>query len=120
MTDPDIERKLIEIMRIISESEKPVGARNIADELNTRGYNIGERAVRYHLRILDERGFTEKHGYAGRTITKHGTEELKEALITDRLGYVINRIDELIYLTDYDLYTKKGKVIVNLSYINEN
>lgn len=120
MTDPDIERKLIEIMRIISESDKPVGARNIADELNNRGYNIGERAVRYHLRILDERGFTKKHGYAGRTITERGKEELNEALIADRLGFVINRIDELIYLTDYDLNEKKGNVIVNISHIDKN
>lgn len=48
MTDPQIERKLIEIMRVISESDKPIGARNIADELQNRGYNLGERAVRYH------------------------------------------------------------------------
>lgn len=56
MMDPQIERKLIEIMRVIHESDKPIGARAIADELNNRGYDIGERAVRYHLRILDEEG----------------------------------------------------------------
>ncbi|HJH31180.1 MAG TPA: DUF128 domain-containing protein [Methanosarcinaceae archaeon] len=120
MTAPQIERKLIEIMRVVSESDKPIGARIIADELNDRGYGIGERAVRYHLRILDKRGFTIKHGYAGRTVTKLGKRELKEALIGDRLGFVITRIEDLIYRTDYDLRSKSGNVIVNISNIDKN
>lgn len=120
MTDPQIERKLIEIMRVISENDKPIGARNIADELNDRGYGIGERAVRYHLRILDERGLTKKHGYAGRTVTELGQRELKEALIGDRLGFVITRIEDLIYKTNYDLESKTGNVIVNMSNIDKD
>ena len=120
MTDPNVERKLIEIMRIISKSDKPLGARLIADELQNRGYAIGERAVRYHLRILDERGFTKKHGYIGRTITEHGQKELSDALISDRLDLVITRIEELVYKTTYDLREKKGNVIVNVSIIDKS
>ncbi|MBN1133871.1 MAG: DUF128 domain-containing protein [Methanosarcinaceae archaeon] len=120
MTEPQIERKLIEIMRIINESDKPIGARNIADELNNRGYGIGERAVRYHLRILDERGFTKKYGYAGRTITEMGRKELDDALIGDRLGFVITRIEKLIYNTNYDLKSKEGDVIINFSYLDKD
>ncbi len=120
MTDPNVERKLVEIMRIISESDKPLGARLIADELHNRGYAIGERAVRYHLRILDERGFTRKHGYIGRTITERGKKELSDALISDRFGFVITRIEELIYKTDYDLGSGKGNVIVNLTNIDKD
>ncbi|ADE37453.1 DUF128 domain-containing protein [Methanohalophilus mahii] len=120
MTDPQIERKLIEIMRIINESDRPVGARIIADELRNRGYNLGERAVRYHLRILDERGFTEKHGYTGRSITLKGKDELEEALIGDRLDFVITRIEDLIYRTDYDPVKKQGNVIVNVSYVDKD
>lgn len=119
MTDPNVERKLIEIMRIISKSDKPLGARLIADELQNRGYAIGERAVRYHLRILDERGFTKKHGYIGRTITELGQKELNDALISDRLDLVITRIEELVYKTTYDLKEKKGNVIVNVSIIDK-
>ncbi|MHC1576387.1 MAG: winged-helix domain-containing protein, partial [Methanosarcinaceae archaeon] len=120
MIDPQIERKLIEIMRIIDENDKPIGARAIADELYSRGYNIGERAVRYHLSILDERGFTEKHGYSGRTITVKGKGELGEALIGDRLGFVITRIEDLIYRTDFDPVSGEGHVIVNISHIDKD
>ncbi|WP_406660681.1 DUF128 domain-containing protein [Methanolobus sp. ZRKC3] len=120
MTDPNVERKLVEIMRIIGENDKPLGARLIADELHNRGYAIGERAVRYHLRILDERGFTEKHGYIGRTITERGKKELSDALISDRLGFVITKIEELMYRADYDLDTGKGNVIVNVTNIDKD
>ena len=69
MPDAETQRKLIEILRILSESTEEMGARKIAEEMNRRGYNLGERAVRYHLRMLDERGFTKKHGYLGRVLT---------------------------------------------------
>lgn len=114
--DPQIERKLIEIMRVINENDKPIGARAIADELNDRGYDIGERAVRYHLRILDERGFTRKHGYAGRTLTELGESEMSDALIGDRFGFVISQIEEMAFRTTINPKTREGVVPVNISY----
>ncbi|MFZ2498297.1 MAG: DUF128 domain-containing protein [Methanosarcina sp.] len=120
MMDPQIERKLIEIMRVIHESDKPIGARAIADELNNRGYDIGERAVRYHLRILDERGFTSKHGYAGRTLTELGESEMNDALIGDRFGFVISRIEEMAFRTTYNPETGDGVVAVNISYFDKD
>ncbi len=119
MMDPQIERKLIEIMRVIHESDKPIGARAIADELNNRGYDIGERAVRYHLRILDERGFTRKHGYAGRTLTELGESEMNDALIGDRFGFVISRIEEMAFRTTFNPETGDGVVPVNISYFDK-
>ena len=120
MMDQQIERKLIEIMRVINENDKPIGARAIADELNTRGYDIGERAVRYHLRILDERGFTRKHGYAGRTLTELGESEMNDALIGDRFGFVISRIEEMAFRTTYNPETGDGVVPVNISYFDKD
>lgn len=120
MMDPQIERKLIEIMRVIHESDKPIGARAIADELNNRGYDIGERAVRYHLRILDERGFTHKHGYAGRTLTELGESEMNDALIGDRFGFVISRIEEMAFRTTFNPRTGDGVVAVNVSYFDKD
>jgi len=120
MMDPQIERKLIEIMRVIHESDKPIGARAIADELNNRGYDIGERAVRYHLRILDERGFTSKHGYAGRTLTELGEREMNDALIADRFGFVISQIEEMAFRTTYNPETNEGVVPVNISYFDKD
>ncbi|MHC1566452.1 MAG: DUF128 domain-containing protein [Candidatus Syntropharchaeia archaeon] len=115
-----IQRKLIEILRILNEHDAPLGARSIADELQRRGYKIGERAVRYHLMMLDEIGFTKKHGYSGRTITKLGLKELEDALVTDRLGFEICNIEELLYRSSFDPESGEGDVIVNISLIDKD
>jgi len=119
MPDAETQRKLVEILRILSESSEEVGARKIAEELNRRGYNLGERATRYHLRMLDERGFTKKHGYLGRVITALGEEEMEHALVTDRLGFVSTRIEEYEYKTTFDPAADTGEAVVNICYINK-
>jgi repressor of nif and glnA expression len=117
MPDAETQRKLIEILRILSESTEEMGARKIAEEMNRRGYNLGERAVRYHLRMLDERGFTKKHGYLGRVLTAQGEDELKHALVTDRLGFVSTRIKDIEFMTSFDPRTVSGDVAVNICYV---
>ncbi|MEA1869290.1 MAG: NrpR regulatory domain-containing protein [Euryarchaeota archaeon] len=82
-----------------------------------QGYSLGERGVRYHLRILDERGLTEGQGYAGRTITERGRRELEEALVHDRIGFMHARIEEMIYQTGFDLEKERGLVIANITTI---
>ena len=52
----DAERKMISILKILSESSEPLGSITIARELERYGIFLSERAVRYHLRISDERG----------------------------------------------------------------
>jgi len=117
--DSMVQRKLIEIIRILYENKEPIGARLIADKMNERGYPIGERGVRYHLRILDERGLTKRQGYDGRIITPRGKKELENALVGDRMGFIITRIEKLIYDTTFDLKTKQGNVIINTSIIDK-
>jgi len=118
--DSMVQRKLIEILRILHENHEPIGARLIADRMNERGYPIGERGVRYHLRILDERGLTSRQGYDGRVITESGINELNNALVGDRLGFIITKIEKLIYDTTFDLKTGQGKVITNTSIIDKD
>ena len=117
--DLDIQRKIVVILRIIHESPTPVGGRLIADRMNLRGYPIGERGVRYYLRILDERGFTKRLGYDGRVITERGINELNNALVGDRVGFIINKIERLMYDTTFDLKTRQGSVIINISIIDK-
>ena len=117
--DPQIQRKLIEILRVINSHDGAVGARVISDSLKEQGYSLGERGVRYHLRILDERGLTEGHGYAGRTITERGRREIEEALVHDRIGFIHARIEEMVYQTGFDPISKSGTVIANITRIKK-
>ncbi|MCL0078298.1 NrpR regulatory domain-containing protein [Dehalococcoidia bacterium] len=112
----EVERKVISILRILSESTEPVGARVIARHLKEGGVELSERAVRYHLKLMDERGLTQLAGRDGRLITKQGIEELKSALVQDKVGFVISRIELLAFRTDFDWKTRTGSIPVNVSF----
>lgn len=111
---------MVEILKVLNEGDGPIGARVIADKLLDRGYSIGERGVRYHLRILDAREFTKRKGYSGRLITEKGLTEINNALVGDRMGFVISRIQELLYRTTFDPDTGEGDVIINLCTIDKD
>ena len=113
------QRRLIEILRVIESAGLPVGARAISDSLRNRGYDLGERAVRYNLQILDELGFTKKRGYSGRVITPLGSRELTDALVDDRIGFVNTRIEEYMFKTSFDPLTGRGDVVANTSIIDK-
>jgi len=115
----DVERKTIAIMRILRDSPEPLGARVIAQSLKGHGVELGERAVRYHLKLMDERGFTQSEGRDGRLITQLGLEELESALVSDKVGFVASKIEFLACQTDFDIDKRQGKVPVNVSFFPE-
>lgn len=121
--EKNIERKIVAILKILTNSEEALGARIISKKLADEGIHLTERAVRFHLQLMDERGLTEtvgNKGRAGRIITCKGREELKNALVSDKVGMISGRIDELSYLTDFDLEARKGKIILNISLVNKS
>ncbi len=117
---PDLERKLLAILRVLAESGEPIGARAIASKLDEEGIELSERTVRYHLRMMDERGLTRNLGEPGRVITGRGREEIENAGVSDKLGFVISKIDSLAYRSTFDMDTKKGEIILNISYLPED
>jgi repressor of nif and glnA expression len=113
------QRRLIEIIRVINAADKPIGARAISDELSSRGYEVGERAIRYNLKIMDELGFTKKEGYSGRILTPLGKRELSDALVDDRIGFVNARIEEYMYRSSFDPRSDDNRVVVNTSLLDK-
>jgi len=63
------ERIIISILKILSENSKPLGSTTIARKLKHDGVFLGERGVRYHLKIADLRGYTQSLGREGRMFT---------------------------------------------------
>ena len=47
----EVERKALSILKVLSYSQEPLGARVIARHLKDHGVELGERAVRYHLKL---------------------------------------------------------------------
>ncbi len=112
-------KTMLAILKIVEQHSDIVGSREISRHLRLHGIDLMERTVRYHLRILDERGYTEVFGKEGRRITEKGREELKNGHVSEKIGFVISRIETLSYLTTFDLETMRGDVILNVSYFPE-
>ena len=112
-----VERKVVSILRILRESSQPMGARLLSNKLKEYGVELGERAVRYHLKLMDERGLTyplERRD--GRVITPLGVEELNNALVLDKVGFVLEKIELLSFRTSFDVTLGAGMVPVNVSF----
>jgi repressor of nif and glnA expression len=112
----DVERKLLAILNTLKDSPTPVGSTVIAKRLKDMGIELSERAVRYHLRLMDERGLTSLAGRRdGRVITELGQAELKKAMVTHKVGSALTRIETLAFRTNFDLDKRTGLVPVNIS-----
>ncbi|MFC2069430.1 DUF128 domain-containing protein [Chloroflexota bacterium] len=113
----DTERKIIAILKVLSESSEPLGSITIARELERHGIFLSERAVRYHLRITDERGYTQPLGRDGRMLTPQGLEELKISLAPEQVGFIIEKLKLLTFRTTFDPQTRTGQIPINTSLI---
>jgi repressor of nif and glnA expression len=117
---PATERKVLAILKILASSQQSQGARVIARYLKDVGIELTERAVRYHLKLTDERGLTKLVGRRdGRIITELGQTELKKALVSDKVGFAFARIEDLAFRTNFDFKTHTGLIPVNVSIFTE-
>ena len=120
ITQHNVERKILSILKVLSTLQKPAGSVSIAKHLKERGIDLSERAIRYHLRLTDERGFTQLISERdGRVITERGLHEIQSALVNDKVGLAISRIEQLAFRTNIDLEHLSGKVPVNVSFFPE-
>ena len=112
----DVERKTFSILRVLAGTTEPLGSIVIARKLKDLGIDLGERAVRYHLKLMDQQGLTSLAGRRdGRVITESGLKELKQALVKDKVGFAISRIELLSFRTTFDLDKLTGLLPVNVS-----
>jgi hypothetical protein len=116
----EIERKTLMILRILHESGRSLGSRLIVRRMKDRGITASERAVRYHLKLMDERGVTRLVGRKdGRLITPLGIDELRKARVRDKVGLAISRIEILAFQTTFDPDSCKGCLPINISFFSK-
>ena len=113
----EVEREKIAILRVLGDHQGAIGSNIITRRLKgEHGIELSERAVRYHLRLLDERGLTHKVSRRdGRAITQRGLDELGNAMVADKVGFVIDKIELLAYKTSFDPAERGGSVPINIS-----
>ena len=113
----DVERKVIAMLKVLSDSSEPLGARVAARRLRAYGVELGERMVRFHLKDTDARGLTRLVGPRdGRVLTEQGQEELRSALVRDKVGLAISKIELLAFRTNFDCDKHCGSIPVNVSF----
>ena len=120
VTSFETERKVISILKVLSESTEPLGSITIARELERHGIFLSERAIRYHLRITDERGYTQPLGRDGRMLTARGLEELKMALAPEQIGFIHEKLELLAFHTTFNPRKRTGQVPINTSLIDRD
>ena len=116
----ETEIKIIAILKVLSESSESLGSIIIARKLEREGVFLSERAIRYHLRITDERGYTQPTGRDGRMITPEGRQEVKDALAPEQLGFVRDKLEMLAFQTTFDPRRRTGQLSINTSLIDKN
>lgn len=107
------------ILRLLGKHQGTTGSAELAKELLSHGIELSERTVRHYLKLLDEKGLTQVQGKRGRIITEKGRGELNNAFVSERINFVISRIDSLSYLTDFNIDAQRGNVILNISFFPE-
>ncbi|MFH1034957.1 MAG: NrpR regulatory domain-containing protein [Pseudomonadota bacterium] len=108
-------RKILDILRVLGESDRPLGGTRIAQALVLAGTEMSQRTIRYYLGHTDLLGLTEREGRRGRRLTAQGRQELENAYVVEKVGFVAARVDALTYGMRFKLRQGKGEVVVNLS-----
>ena len=108
------------ILNILSEQKDITGSRELSRMLKLHGVLLTERTVRYHLKILDEKGFTQVFGKEGRKITGRGREEFSRSHVSSRVGFIISKIENLSFMTGFDLERGGGELVLNVSMFPES
>lgn len=115
--DERSKRKMLEILSVLGETERPMGGNRIAQALKLAGRDMSQRTIRYYLERTDKEGLTESMGRRGRRLTRAGRQELENAYAVDKVGFVAARVDALTFRMQFNLRQSKGEVVVNTSTI---
>ncbi len=111
------------ILRLLRDAHGPMGSARIARELEAFGFELSPRTIRLYLEALEQAGLVAqaKRGRGGgRTITPRGLDEIDDALVFDRVGLTAAKVDTLAWNMSFDLGTKSGLIVLNLSTIAES
>ncbi len=104
-------------MNVLRSAEGPLPSGEIARALLSLGLEVSERTVRFYLQQMDQEGLTETIGKRGHRITSLGLKEIDSSGTIQRVGLLSAKIDRMTYAMGFDLTTKSGTVVVNLTLV---
>lgn len=110
-------RKELMVLNVLKNSKIPLSSAKIAEELSALGHEISERTVRIYLQHLDRNGLTRSNGKKGHLITQFGMTELESSTVIEKVGFLSAKIDQMTYQMNFDLNTKTGNVVINVTLV---
>ncbi len=103
------------ILKVMVESDGPVGGARIAEALRAAGVVLQPRSVRFHLLRLDADGFTRFISRRqGRELTPEGRQEVQRSDVMGKVGWVSSKVDALGYAMTFDPRRQCGTVVANV------
>jgi hypothetical protein len=103
------------LLNVLKDSNQPLSSARINEELQGRGLDISERTVRLYLQELNAEGLTTRAGRRSHQISATGLAETQSSQIIERVGFLSAKIDQMTYRMDFDLGTKSGTVVINVT-----
>ncbi|MFB3789007.1 MAG: DUF128 domain-containing protein [bacterium] len=115
-------KQKIAILRILRDAREPIGSSIIAEEIKAYGFELSGRTIRLYLQELENQGFvtSAKRGRdGGRAITQLGYEEIRNALVNERVGFMASRIESLACQVTFNPATRSGRVVLNVTLLDQ-
>ncbi|MDX9753539.1 MAG: NrpR regulatory domain-containing protein [bacterium] len=114
-------RQKVAILRILRDAREPIGSAIISGELKKYGFDLSGRTIRLYLQKMEDDGLvtSARRGRdGGRTITPEGVDEIHDALVTERVGFMASKLDELSYLVTFEPEKRQGEIVLNMTLID--
>jgi HTH-type transcriptional regulator, global nitrogen regulator NrpRI len=105
------------ILAALQKLDGPASSSSLMQFLAAGGHNLSERTLRLYLGQLDAEGLITAQGRR-RRISAKGLAELHATHTYQRVGYLSAKIDQMAYSMSFDLLTRTGLVVVNLSIVD--
>lgn len=106
------------ILRILRDAREPIGSAIIAEEIKAYGFDLSGRTIRLYLNEMEREQLVtpaRRGRDGGRTITHQGYEEIRNALVAERVGFVASKVDELACQITFDPATSTGLIVLNIT-----
>ena len=107
------------ILKLIDQSSGRISSAELAAQLKPCGFDLSERAVRYHVRDLETAGYVHPPVRRARALTAKGAHELCAASVSERIGCIMSKISNLAFLTGLSAETGQGTVVLNVCQLPE-
>ncbi len=111
------QNKKLQILKVLKNSQKPLRCCSIYEELLSFGIEITERTVRYYLHEMAGEDLIKRTDRRRYKASEKGLKELDSADVIQRVGFLSAKIDQMTYKMGFNLESKKGTVVVNITVV---